>query len=250
MKAQTVQAQSITARVGKIAAISTLGLAATLAAMPRAEAFTLSITPNNGSSENTGASALLDFNFVQSGTSTVLNLGIRNTTDGSKGLGATAATLVGVGFDLPDNVANPAYSALTSTFTKTYFNQDATLNPYGTFDLGIRSGSGNFAGGNPTAGLTAGQSTTTRFTFANWNASTLENLFKTGFQNDSLRAVARFQQVNAGGGSDKVLGDFVPEVSTTQATPEPTTLAGMGLAGMMMSWQRRRQARQAGKRSA
>jgi hypothetical protein len=55
-------------------------------AVKPAEAFTLSINPTNGSTENTGSSALLNFNFVQQGSNVLLNLGIKNTTNGSLGV--------------------------------------------------------------------------------------------------------------------------------------------------------------------
>ncbi|MGQ9871857.1 hypothetical protein [Leptodesmis sp.] len=54
-----------------------LAIASSMFASNPAEAFTLSINPANGSTENTGASALLDFNFVQDGSNVLLNLGIK-----------------------------------------------------------------------------------------------------------------------------------------------------------------------------
>lgn len=211
-----------------------LAIASSMFASNPAQAFTLSINPANGSTENTGASALLNFNFVQDGSNVKLNLGITNTTNGSLGLGATQATLVGVGFDLPSLIRNFTYNAGTSTFTNLY--QNAALQPYGTFDVGIRSaGSGNFAGGNPQQGLTAGQSTTVSFLFSGTNltASAVESAFKTGISNGSLDVVGRFQQVNAGGGSDKVIGGLLPESGggNSAAVPEPTTMLGAIAAG-------------------
>jgi hypothetical protein len=213
-----------------------------------AQAFDVNLSPTIGSTENTGASASLDFNFSQSGVDTFLELGIRNTTDGSLGLGATQATLVGVGFELPTPAPSFTYDPLLSTFTQTYFNQNATLQPYGTFDIGIRSnsnGNGTFAGGNPQQGLTAGQSTTVRFTFANQNAANLATSFQTLFANSTNAnplIVGRFQQVNAGGGSDKVVGGLTPE-----AVPSPPIVLGMltaGAFGSAMKWRQKRQLRQ------
>ncbi|MBD2023169.1 PTPA-CTERM sorting domain-containing protein [Leptolyngbya sp. FACHB-711] len=209
-----------------------------------AEAFALSISPVFGSTENTGSTALLDFNFSQSGSDTLLNLGIANTTNGSAGLGATQSTLVGIGFDLPSIVAGGTYNPLASAFTQLY-NDNASfitptngatdegaadLSPFGSFNAGIRSaGPGNFAGGNPQQGLTAGQSTTVRFLFSSINAITLEQAFLSGFQNGSLRSVGRFQQVNAGGGSDKVLGGI-----PTTPIPTPALLpAALGMSAAL-----------------
>ncbi|MBM0745043.1 hypothetical protein JOY44_26355 (plasmid) [Phormidium sp. CLA17] len=123
---------------------------------------------------------------------------------------------------------------------------EAALNPFGTFDVGIRSaGPGTFAGGNPQTGLTAGNSTLVSFIFSGTGltASLVENSFLSGIKNDSLNIVGRFQQVNAGGGSDKVLGGLVsgissaPEVTpisvgeNSAAAPEPMTILGAIAAG-------------------
>jgi len=216
-------------------------IALSIAPINPAEAFTISLNPSNGSTENTGSTALLDFNFVQDGNNVKLNLGVQNTTNGSAGLRATAATLVGIGFDLPSFIKSFTYSAANSTFTKLYGDSklnksvvgSAALNPYGTFDVGIRSaGSGNFTGGNPQSGLTAGQSSLVSFLFSGTGltASSVENSFLSGMRDKSLGIVGRFQQVNAGGGSDKVLGGVVPENSA--AVPEPLTILGSITAGM------------------
>jgi hypothetical protein len=206
-----------------------------------AQAFTVIISPVIGSTENTGASANLDFNFSQAGTNTLLDLGITNTTNGSLGLGATQATLVGIGFELPTPAPSFTYSPLLSTFTQTYFSQNATLNPYGTFDVGIRSaGSGNFTGGNPQQGLTAGQSTTVRFSFANQTATSLETSFQTlfaGSTGSTPLIVGRFQQVN-GNGSDKVVGGLAPQ---SQTVPAPPAVLGMLTAAALGLSKRQKQ---------
>lgn len=220
--------------------------AGSLAVSNPAAAFTLSINPAFGSTENTGSTALLNFSFAQSGADALLNLGITNTTNGTAGLGATQSTLVGIGFDLPALVAGGTYNPLTSAFTQHYNDNfpsvlptspatdegAADLPPYGSFDIGIRStGPGNFVGGNPQQGLTAGQSTTVSFLFSSLNAATLEQSFLTGFQNQNLRAVGRFQQVNAGGGSDKVLAGIVTPPPEPIPTPALLPAAiGMGAA--------------------
>lgn len=207
-----------------------MAIAASVVASHPAQAFTISLDPSQGSTENTGATALLDFNFVQSGSNVLLNLGITNTTNGSTGLGATSATLVGVGFDLPSVLSSFQYNAQGSTFTQLF--NDAALNPYGSFDIGIRSdGAGDFAGGNPQQGLTAGQSTLVSFLFSgnNLTAGSVESAFLSGIKDGSLDVVGRFQQVNTGGGSDKVLGGITG--GNSAAVPEPFTVLGAALAG-------------------
>jgi hypothetical protein len=98
------------------AGIAALGLVSSVLLSAPAQAFSISISPTVRSTENTGATANLDFNFLQQGSDVLLNLGITNTTNGTAGLGATQATLVGVGFDLPANLGF-SYDANGSTFT-------------------------------------------------------------------------------------------------------------------------------------
>lgn len=224
---------SVMAAVGMTLASSAL--------MPSAaQAFTLSINPQFGSTENTGATATLDFDFVQQGNNVLLNLGIVNTTNGTAGLGATQATLVGVAVDLlAGPVTSFAYNAGSSAFTNTYNN----LNIPGSFgsivfDYGIRSeGPGNFVGGNPQQGLTAGQSAVVSFLLSGssaLNAAAVEQSFFSGYSSGSLSAAGRFQQVDAGGGSDKVLGgNPTPDNPPSAAVPEPASMLGMLAAGAM-----------------
>ncbi|MBD2202194.1 PEP-CTERM sorting domain-containing protein [Calothrix sp. FACHB-1219] len=201
-----------------------------------AQAFQVTIEPTFGSTENTGASALLDFNFSQFADNQVkLNLDITNTTDGSKGLKATEATLVGLAFDA-DNfdpgapVSFNNYDSGTSGFTKLWVKgiDTPSLPPYGDFDVAISPPRNTFAGGNPQTGLTAGQFTTVSFLFdTSLSADELSDALEKGFLTPALRIAGRFQQVNAGGGSDKVLGGII---KGGEPVPEPTTIAASLLA--------------------
>lgn len=229
---RTLSALSTTLAVG-------VAISATLAAGKPADAFTLSIDPSFGSTENTGAQALLNFNFVDTGSGVRLDLGLLNTTDGSAGLGATRATLVGVGFDLLNGVTVSSYSSGSSGFTQLWTGGSASLSgrtqdgqSLGSFDVGISPPRNSFNGGNPQAGLTAGSSTLVSFLLggANLNASALEASFLQGFSSGDLRVAGRFQQVNAGGGSDKVLGGVV-KGGNSEAVPEPSTILGVAAAG-------------------
>lgn len=203
-----------------------VALTASLAMSKPAEAFTISFDPQFGSTENTGATADLDFNFVQEGSAVRLNLNLVNTTNGSVGLGATSATLVGFAFDLASSATFNSFNAGTSNFTQYW--EDARLNPFGTFDLGVSTPRNSFAGGNANSGLTAGQTTMVSFLLnSSLSAAQVENDFLNGFTSGALSAVARFQQVNAGGGSDKVLGG----VTNSEAVPEPATILGVIAAG-------------------
>lgn len=232
-----------------------------------AQAFSLYIDPQYGSSNSpaTGSTAQLDFNFTQSGANVLLNLGIKNTTgsvtSSVQTSGATQSTLVGVGFDLASIISSYTYNSGTSAFTQlygdsSYNNQvqgEAKLEPFDTFDVGIRSaGSGNFSGGNPQQGLTAGQSSSVSFVLKgnNLNASSVESAFKSGFDSGKLEAVGRFQQVGgvnySGATSDKVKAGTKPPGGGSggggpHKIPEPATLAGLGLVAASLVTSRRRQ---------
>ncbi|MFW6296211.1 MAG: PEP-CTERM sorting domain-containing protein [Halothece sp.] len=218
-----------------ITALSLTVASSTVISANSAEAFTLKISPEYGSTENTGATAEVDFNFAQDGNDVLLNLDIFNTTDGTAGNGATTSTLVGVGFDLPEIIKSYTYNSQNSDFTKLY--SDARLEPYGSFDIGIRSkGSGGFIGGNPQGGLTAGQSTSVQYRFTGNNLTTteVENAFQQGFSATYLRAAGRFQEVD-GNGSDKVFASLLQSNVNYKGEvdiPEPTTTAALGLVSL------------------
>ena len=90
--------------------------------------------------------------------------------------------------------------------------------------------------------MIAGQSSTVSFLLSGigfLDAAMVESDFLEGFKNETLKVASRFQQVNAGGGSDKLLGGDISngvgdkgggdEVSV----PEPaTTLGLMALGGL------------------
>ncbi|MBD2355300.1 PEP-CTERM sorting domain-containing protein [Tolypothrix sp. FACHB-123] len=209
---------------------ASMAVAAMVTSAP-AQAFQITIDPKFGSTENTGSTALLDFNFSQFAAQQVkLNLDITNTTNGSTGLGATQSTLVGLAFDA-DNfdpgapVAFNNYDPGTSGFTKLWVKgiDTPSLQPYGDFDVAISPPRESFNGGNAQDGLTAGQSTTVSFLFTtSLTANQLSDAVENGFINKAFRIAGRFQQVNAGGGSDKVLGG--------EPVPEPATIAASVLA--------------------
>ncbi|MBD2198200.1 MULTISPECIES: cistern family PEP-CTERM protein [Calothrix] len=218
-------------------ALSASMAVAAMATSAPAQAFQITIEPKFGSTEKTGASALLDFNFSQFADNQVkLNLDITNTTDGTKGdFKATEATLVGLAFDA-DNfdpgapVGFNSYNPGTSGFTKLWVKgiDTPSLPPYGDFDVAISPPRNTFAGGNPQDGLTAGQFTTVSFLFdTSLSADELSDALENGFLNQAFRIAGRFQQVNAGGGSDKVLGGIV---KGGEPVPEPTTIAASLLA--------------------
>lgn len=236
---------------------ASVAIASSVMAPSSAQAFSVSFGPTSTSSNSpaTGASATVDFSFSQvDANSVLLNLNLLNTTGQIPpfGSGATQSTLVGFGFDLLNSITSFTYNSLSSPFTKLFGDQSltsqtvegpATLQPFGTFDVGIRSsGPGNFNGGNPQTGLTAGQSADVSFVLSGTNliANDVESAFQAGFQDGTLKIATRFQEVNAGEGSDKLLGGTV---EPPESVPEPSTLAGLAfvIGGMIVS--RRRNSR-------
>jgi hypothetical protein len=87
--------ETIASRIRTLVAAA--GLAAGVLAAPAQAAplFAVTYSPINGSTENTGASALATFTFSDVSGDVLLTIGITNTTKGTLGRGATQATLVG-----------------------------------------------------------------------------------------------------------------------------------------------------------
>jgi hypothetical protein len=218
-----------------------------------AQAFIVQFGANSTSSNSpaTGASANVEFTFSDLGAGLVgLDLTLTNTTGqiSSFGAGATEATLVGFGFDITDDITGGIYDPLLSPFTQLYNDAApvtitptngatdeglADLPPFGTFEIGIRSeGPGNFTGGNPQDGITAGQSTNVFFQFNTLlDAAALETAFLDGLNDGTLEVATRFQQVNAGEGSDKLLGGDIIDTPPPKSVPEPATLLGLAVIG-------------------
>ncbi|MBD2325300.1 hypothetical protein [Alkalinema sp. FACHB-956] len=196
-------------------------------------AFSLLLSPQYGSTENTGASAKLNFSFAQQGDNVLLNLDMTNTTNGKLGLGATASTLVGVAFDMP-SFLNFSLTPSGSNFTQLWKNVNLSpTNQFGTYTAGISTPRNSFEGGNANGGLKAGESTTVSFLLSGGklNVNDVRNSFLTGFSSGGFKVAGRFQQVNAGGGSDKVVGKIqIAEPPKPRKVPEP----GLGLGLVVM----------------
>lgn len=259
-----------------------LAIASSIFASKPAEAFTLSINPQYGSTNmnsagviGTGATATLDFNFQQSGNNVLLNLTMANTTNGTAGMKATGSTLVGAAFDLISGVKVSQYTG-SGGFTQlwTAASGDSYDTPslsgnaqlgngavkaFGNYGVGVSPVRNSFNGGNPTTGLTAGlppitvQFLLTSTTGAALDKATVDSLFKAGFTNGTLNAAGRFQQVTGVNGftSDKVMGGILSEVggggggtTNSAAVPEPTTMLGVMAAGGAILGRKRLQRKQ------
>ena len=205
---------------------------------------------SNSSSSNTpatGASAKATLNFFDDINGLVrIDMVIRNTTGeiASFGDGATTSKLTGIAFDLlePNDGLDLANFMGGTYFDTMIINPDAA--PFGTLDFGVADNS-NFNGGNANGALPEAMedSLSMKIKFGNLTALDVEAAFKVGFMNSSLNYVARFQQVNAGEGSDKLNGGECcgnggggPNI----VVPEPSTLFLLGSTFIALSLRKKR----------
>jgi len=198
-----------------------------------AQAFTINFGSGSQSSNDpkTGAAAFADFNFIQDGTNVKLNLTVKNTTGSTSfGAGATESNLTGFGFDLASGVSvvNKELGSKLDTYLT-----NSEFQPFGNLGL-VFADNANLKGGQPDGLLEGGSNTMSLLLGSNLDAKTVENAFYNGFKNGTLDVGVRFQAVNAGAGSDKLLGGTFsapPNDNPGAAVPEPTTVAGWLLAG-------------------
>ena len=178
----------------------------------------------------TGASATALLSFVDEGGDVRVSAEVTNTT-GSPifGAGATESMLTGFGLDLVPGATYVADSFIGGTYLDTLI-LDADASPFGTLDI---AGADNdqYNGGNANGALPQPLSDTFSFLLSSLlGASDLEDAFLTAFTTDPvLTSAVRFQQVNAGAGSDKLTNPDVPN-------PIPLPAAGLllfaGLGGL------------------
>ena len=189
-------------------------------------AFELFIDPSFGSTENTGSTATLTFDFSEHGTEDLLTILIANTTPPKIGSRLTA-----VGLELPDWLIQPpslVVSLGTAYFDILTFNDSVSpgwLDAPGGYDLVITS-EGNFLGGNPNGAPTAGARESVMLSLGDTGltAEQLDMRFFDFFADFAGRSViSRFQSVGPDGElSDKVGG----------GVPEPATIILLAIGGL------------------
>ncbi len=200
-------------------------------------------TSTSSNTPATGASARTELSFSDVAGQVKIDFNFRNTTGEltAFGAGATTSKLTGVGIDL---ISNTGVSGFVSGIRLDTLITNASLPPFGTFDIAIAD-NGNFLGGNANGALAEGQSDTASLILSGTGLSAvnLESAFLTGFSDKSLNFVARFQQVNAGAGSDKLEGGCIggsdqcgdPQPPTAISEPVTLALLGLGLLGISVA---------------
>jgi len=180
----------------------------------QAPAFDLFIDPRFGSTEDTGSTARLTFDFSEHGTEDLLRILIENTTPQK-----IESKLTAVGFELPDWLIQPPSlvpGVAGSYFDTLTFNDSVSpgwLDAPGGYDLMI-TGEGSFLGGNPNGAPTAGARESILLSLGD-TSLTPDQLdmrfhdFYTEF--DGRSAIGRFQSVGPDGERSDKVGGGVPE---------------------------------------
>lgn len=206
--------------------VTSLAFSVALAGAANALTLTFDATSASSNSPATGAAGVVDLVFSDVLGVARVDATVTNTTGNTTfGAGATASKLTGFGLDLLQGVTFAGTYVAGGFLDTTILN--AAFNPFGTLDLAFADNS-NFLGGNANSALPEGQQDTFAFALtlgAFGNAAALEAAFQSAFSNGILDAGMRFQQVNAGAGSDKLL------IGSTPPAPVPVPAAGMLLIG-------------------
>ena len=182
---------------------------------------------------NTGVTGTVTINQLSDGLLTVT---ITNTS-----VSGTLGKITSIGFDLPGTGAT-SFTLVNATNANYKLVEGVAGNASGigtTFELALLTGPNFNGGGNPSRGIVEGASAT----------FTISGDFR-GFSQLQIAQgmFLRFQDVNAGGGSDVARFCHTP----TPEVPEPTTmvLLGTGLAGIAGAVRRKRKAAAAAKAEA
>jgi len=195
--------------------------------------FSLFIDPRFGSTEHTGSTAQVEFDFGEQGGEDRLTLTITNTTPL-----AIQSHLTAVGFEIPRTVLDPSVIDLLAS--PGYFDvltYDQTISPPWIdapdgYDL-VLTGDGSILGGDPQGAPRAGETTTVILTLGDTGLSPedLADSFQQFYlQADDRFLIGRFQVVGRVDDSDKVGG----------GVPEPAALLLLMIGGAAVVANRRR----------
>lgn len=231
-----------------ISAAAALGLfmgAGSAAAM----VFTLDFNSQTSESSNTpatGASGTAKFEFSDlTGGGVKLGLTITNTTglllSGAFGAGATESRLTQFYFD---EIAGLSLSGSTLTGALDVLEEDVSFTPFsnsvGNFSIGICHRA-NCQNGQPNVGgLLAGESSMGMLTFNTTStANVVASALLGAFENGGASAALRFQAVNAGAGSDKLLYTGTNVSTVPLPATLPLLLGALGVLGFGVSRRRK-----------
>ena len=218
--------QIVAAAMVASALVATSASAATVS-----DAFTLTFGAGSTSSNDplTGASGTATFGFMDEMGDVRVSVKVRNTTGSTTfGAGATQSALTGFGFDLLMGTSVASPGSFLSTGSLDTFLLNADFNPFGKLDVAFADNN-NFNGGNANDAVDAGEMSVASFLLAtDLDAAGTARAFQTGFFSDGLQAGLRFQQVNAGEGSDKLV--FEPPMTP----PPPPAVVPLPAAGVLL----------------